>query len=80
VPEYFLHSVDSRIENVPVEREAVRHSFWVRRNGASEAVQIYVLATVVILKDISDRSDRLNVLVFQLVRTVERARVIVFLV
>ena len=67
MPEYLLNSVDSRIENVPVEREAVRHSFRVRRNGAPEAVQIDVFTAVVILKDISDRSDRLNVLVFQLV-------------
>ena len=67
MPEYLLNAVDARIEDVTVESEAVRDSFRVWRNAATKTIQIDVLAAVVKLKDISDRGDRLNVLVFCLI-------------
>ena len=70
--DYFLDAVDTRVEDVTVEGEAVRASVHVGRNGATESVQVDLLVGVVELEDVSDALDGVQVLVPVRVHEVER--------
>ena len=47
-------AIDSRVEDVAVEGEAVRSSVAVRRHSATETIQVDHLVLVVELEDVAD--------------------------
>lgn len=65
-------AVDSRAENITVEGEAVRCAVSIGRHCATETVQVDKLVAVVELKDVSNGSDGLDVLVPLRVKEVQR--------
>ena len=54
-----LNAVDTRVEDVTVQSEAVRSAGIVRRDSTAEAVKINLLVSVVELKDITNVLDSL---------------------
>ena len=71
----FLHSVDSRVEDVAVEGEAVGGPIRVGRDGATEAIQIDLLVAIVELEDVADAANGLKILVAIGVEEVQRVHI-----
>lgn len=63
VCDHLSKSVDSRVEHVSIECEAVRRTPVVGRHRTAESVQIDVLVRVVVLQDRAYLLDYLKVLV-----------------
>ena len=54
---HFLNAVDARIEDISIEREAVRTPIRVGWDGAPKPVQIDLLVRVIELEDVADALD-----------------------
>jgi len=52
--DHLVEAVDSGIEDVSIESEAVRGSIVVGWDGSSKAIEVDVLVSVVELKDVAD--------------------------
>lgn len=68
----FFEASNSRIETVTVHREAVSRSLAVWRHTSTEAKQIDVLVSVVVLQNAAHRLHHLQVLVLRHVEVVKR--------
>ena len=66
-----LDAVDSRIEDITIQGEAVGSTLCIRWNCSSVAIQIDHLITVVELKDVANALDGLHVLVSARVRVMK---------
>lgn len=69
-------AVDSRVENVSIQCEAMGGSLVVGRHCSSEPVELDLLVGVVMLQDASNALDDLHILVFRRVEIVERSGVV----
>ena len=69
-----MDAVDTRIENISIQGEAVRATIVIRRDGSTEAIQIDLLVSVVELEDIADTLNGVQVLVSVWIHVVERFR------
>ena len=70
--DHLLDAIDTRVENVTVEGEAVGASVRIGWNGATEPVQIDLLVGVVELEDVTNTLDGVQVLVPVRVHVMER--------
>lgn len=68
----FFNAVDSWVEDIAVEGEAVRSTIHVRWDGTSETVKVDHLVSVVELQDVANALDGVHVLVSIRVQVVER--------
>ena len=68
---HLLDAVDARIEDVAIEREAVRAPIGVGRDGAPKPIQVDLLVSVVKLQDVTDALDGVKVLIAVRVHVVE---------
>ena len=58
-----LDTIDTWVEDITIECEAVGASVIIRWDGATKSIQVDHLVTVVELKDVADGLNRLQVLV-----------------
>jgi len=72
--DHLVEAVDSGIEDISIESEAMRGSIVVGWDGSAEAIQIDVLVSVVELKDVADRLNGLEILVPLRIKVMERVR------
>ena len=70
--DHLWDAINTRVEDITVEGEAVGASIIIGRNGAAESVQIDLLVSVVELEDVAYTIDGVQVLVPVRVHKVER--------
>ena len=68
----FLDSIDTWVEDITIESEAVGTSVIIGRDCATKPIQVDHLVTVIELEDVADGLYRLQVLVPLWVKEVER--------
>lgn len=66
-------SIDLRVKDVPVEGEAVICHVSIWWDGCAETEHGDLLVTIIVLKDIADRPDRVKILVLLHVQEMEGA-------
>jgi len=69
---HFIQTIDSGVKNVTIHRKAVSSTLAKGRHSAAEAVKVYELVTVVVLKNPTHRLNHLQVLIFLRIEIVQR--------